>query len=271
MLLRKSARFATIRNCHIAKEIGADKKSPARIAENEERKKKIMEKEMIISAAVFVLILICGYFAIERALKGALKIADTFDDDIQKSLTQEDYKINNRDKILLLAGSLVIIITPLICGSVYPGITAYYVVSAVLLIAGIVDLKIRYAPNTFALIILAVAGINIFLIDTPIVSALEGMFFPGIIFLIACVFFPSFLGGADIKILIALGACLGSMQTLTLYLVSCVALVILYLPFWIKRKIGKEKEPIFVPALVGFYFAFLFIQYEPQALQLFDI
>lgn len=255
----------------MVKEIGADKKSPARIAENEERKKKIMEKEMIISAAVFVLILICGYFAIERALKGALKIADTFDDDIQKSLTQEDYKINNRDKILLLAGSLVIIITPRICGSVYPGITAYYVVSAVLLIAGIVDLKIRYAPNTFALIILAVAGINIFLIDTPIVSALEGMFFPGIIFLIACVFFPSFLGGADIKILIALGACLGSMQTLTLYLVSCVALVILYLPFWIKRKIGKEKEPIFVPALVGFYFAFLFIQYEPQALQLFDI
>lgn len=231
----------------------------------------MMEKEMVISAVAFILILICGYFAIVRSLKEALKIADTFDDDIQKSLTQKDYKINSRDKILLLVGSFVIIVTPLIQGSVYPGIIAYYIVSTVLLVAGIVDLKIRYAPNTFALIILAVACMNIFLIDTPIVSALEGMFFPGIVFLIACVFFPSFLGGADIKILIALGACLGSMQTLTLYLISCVALVILYLPFWIKRKIGKEKEPIFVPALVGFYIAFLFIQYEPQAMQLFDI
>lgn len=232
---------------------------------------KMMDKEMSISAIAFVLILICGYFAIAKSLKEALKIADTFDDDIQKSLTQKDYKINSRDKILLLAGSFMIIVTPLIQGSVYPGIMAYYVVSAVLLVAGIVDLKIRYAPNTFALIILAVACMNIFLIDTPIISALEGMFFPGIVFLIACVFFPSFLGGADIKILIALGACLGSMQTLTLYLVSCAVLVILYLPFWIKRKFGKEKKTIFVPALVGFYFAFLFIQYEPQALQLFDI
>ena len=140
-----------------------------------------------------------------------------------------------------------------------------------LLVAAIVDLKVRYAPDSFSVAFLAVAVFDIVFYGVPVSSALIGMLFPGLAFFLACAFKPDLIGGADIKMLITLGACLGTLQTTSLYLMSCIVLCTLYVPLWLKGKLEKNEKPIFIPAIFGFYVAYMLVQYEPQYLQLFDI
>ena len=229
-----------------------------------------MIQEYIAATGIFFFILLAAYALMQKALALALKDADSFDDDIQKSLTAEDYVITRRDKAFLVAGTIFTVVTPFF-RDLYPSIVGYYVIATVLLVAAIVDLKVRYAPDSFSVAFLAVAVFDIVFYGVPVSSAFIGMLFPGLAFFLACAFKPDLIGGADIKMLITLGACLGTLQTTSLYLMSCIVLCTLYVPLWLKGKLEKNEKPIFIPAIFGFYVAYMLVQYEPQYLQLFDI
>lgn len=229
-----------------------------------------MIPDVIAGIGLFVLFLLLSYAAMKTSLKIAYKDKDRFDDDIQKELTDTDYAITRRDKILLVVGSLATVAT-LFLKPVYPSEIGYCAIAQALLVTAIVDLKVRYAPDAFHFFFLAVALADILFFDVPWSSAAIGMIFPGGVFLLVCAFYPEFMGGADIKMLITLGACLGMLQTTSLYLASCVIVCLIYAPMWLRNKAAKKEKRIFVPAVLGFYIAYMLVQYEPQALQLFDV
>lgn len=229
-------------------------------------------EEIIWAAAIFIGVFGCSYLAAMKILESALKKIDEpeFQDEIQKTITLADYQMNKRDKLLLAVGSMWVALTPLLM-PVYPSLIAYLGISTILLISALVDLKIRYSPDILALGLFFFAAVDLFQTSISLSSVLLGALFPGGLFLLICMFIPGFMGGADVKLLIALGTCLGAMQTASLYLASCVVLGIIYLPMYLMDKISKKKRKIWVPAIVGFFIAYLFVQYEPDALLLFDI
>ena len=229
-----------------------------------------MIPEFISAAGIFFFLLLVSHAILRKSLAIALSDAWMYDDEIQERLTEEDYQIRKKDDAILVAGTLLIVMTPFF-REVYPSMLGYYFISAFLLISAIVDFKVRYSPDMFAVSVLAVAVYDVLACGVDAAASFVGMLFPGLAVLVASVFFPSIMGGADIKMLISLGACLGLLQTTSLYLFSCIAICLIYVPLLIKKKICKEDTKIFVPAILGFYIAYMMLQYEPQYLYLFDI
>ena len=80
-----------------------------------------MIQEYIAATGIFFFILLAAYALMQKALALALKDADSFDDDIQKSLTAEDYVITRRDKAFLVAGTIFTVVTPFF-RDLYPSI-----------------------------------------------------------------------------------------------------------------------------------------------------
>lgn len=134
-----------------------------------------------------------------------------------------------------------------------------YILTSILLIVTIVDLRYKIIPDTLVLITLIIGILLLLISDVTLKSAIWGMILGGIIML-ALAMVPNSLGGGDIKLMFSLGPFLGAQRILYALFGSFVLASFVSVFLIIFKVVGKKDHIPFGPFIaLATLIAFLFL------------
>lgn len=186
--------------------------------------------------------------------------------DSDKIIKDKDIKIGLKPHTVILG----VLLNTVLCGFYYLitqnviETAQWYVILMILEYVSLVDMKLHLAPN-WASIVIAVASIPTIILSiingqwSNLIFMAAGAFTGFIPLFLGAVFSANGIGGADVKIMTAVGLSLGIFKTMTALIVGLFVSVIYMLIKAKKNKTGKKTNCALLPFITIGIMVALFI------------